>query len=278
MTLTLTRKAEQTAPTRLPIDASDLLPELLAPLSPAEIKQIAIAVGNQSVSLEKLFDMSGDPSDFRLELHGDLSNLQCLGARMSRGEIVAHSQVGIHAGSRMTGGELTIRGDAGDWLGVEMRGGLIHVLGNAGNRVGGAYPGSLKGMNGGTIFIEGNCGNETGLRMRRGTIAIAGDVGTMPGRRMHAGTLLAAGACGNYPGWGMKRGTLILLGHDPANLPSAFAYDCHCAPTVLQLIQRKLSALGFSFNGGQLLGNMLQYSGDLNELGKGEIFVPAIAK
>lgn len=272
MTLTLTQKVAS----KLPLDAECLKPETVATLSLQEIGCLQLTCGNELIPLSQCFDIAGDPTDLRIELHGDLSALHYLGKRMEAGEIVVHGPVGRHAGSIMTGGSVTVHGNAGDWLGAEMRGGTIHVRGSAGNQVGGAYPGSLRGMNGGTILIEGNCGNEAGLRMRRGMIAIAGEVGSSPGRNMLAGTLLVEGKWGSHPGLGMKRGSIILLGDDTHKLPPGFSFACRGVPTVLRLVDRELASLGFP-GGSRMPGTeFMQFSGDRNELGKGEVFVPVL--
>ena len=118
--------------------------------------------------------MSGDPSDERIDLEGDLAGVHFIGYGMKSGTVHVHGNAGRHVGGEMSGGRIVVDGNAGDYAGCEMHGGMIHVAGNAGNRIGAAYPGSKKGMTDGTILIGGDVGSEAGASMRRGTLVVRG--------------------------------------------------------------------------------------------------------
>ena len=92
-----------------------------------------------------LFEVSGDPSDGRIDMEGDLAGVHSIGYGMKSGEIHVHGNAGRHVGGAMSGGRITVEGNAGDFAGCEMRGGLIQIAGSAGNRIGASYPGSKKG-------------------------------------------------------------------------------------------------------------------------------------
>lgn len=269
MPLSLTYQAQTT----LPVEVAGLTPTWARGKSLDEIRQFEVLHGNERLPLAELFELAGEASDLRLDLHGDLTGVHWLGAELAEGEIHVHGPVGRHLGSEMSGGAIHVHGDAGDWVGAAMRGGLIHVRGDAGDQVGAAYRGSPQGMTGGTILVDGSAGDEVGRQMRRGLIAIGGSVGVLLGYELLAGTILVFGECGSYPGAGMRRGTLGLFGTSrPALLPS-FRYACQGRPPVLPLLFSELRQLGFE-SGASLDGRSLDiYSGDLVSLGRGEIFV-----
>ena len=123
MALTLTHSPGSS----LPVELEGITPDRLREKSLAEIERIEVFHGNRRVPLAELFRVSGDPSDGRIDLEGDLSGVHHIGAGMSGGEIRVHGDAGRHVGAEMTGGTIDVEGDAGDWVGAEMKGGLIHV-------------------------------------------------------------------------------------------------------------------------------------------------------
>jgi len=56
-------------------------------------------MGSPSLPLAELFRASGDPTDERIELRGDLSGVHWIGAGMDRGEIRVVGHAGRHVGS-----------------------------------------------------------------------------------------------------------------------------------------------------------------------------------
>ena len=269
MSLTLTYKAE----TSVPVEIEGLTPTWANGKTLAEIGRFDIYHGNEKLPLGEMFDVEGDASDLRFDIHGDLSGVHWIGAQMSEGEIEVHGPAGRHVGSEMTGGTIHVDGDARGWVGAEMRGGLIHIRGNGGHLVGAAYRGSPKGMTGGTILVDGDVGNEVGLTMRRGMIAVGGRAGDMLGFNMIAGTVMVLGECGIRPGAGMRRGTLGLLGPNPPKMLPSFRFACTARPQVLPLMLNELRSQGFSIDDDLLTADCDVFNGDLVALGRGEILV-----
>lgn len=260
----------------LPVDMTGATPDAIGERSLDDIRRVHVRQGNRQLELGELFRVEGDPRDRRWQLEGDFSRVHGLGAGMTDGEIIVRGPVGRHAGANMQGGRIEIEGDAGDWLGAEMRGGQIRVRGNAGDYAGGAYVGSRRGMCGGTILINGDVGRRAGEQMRRGLIAAAGAAGSDLGVRMLAGTILVFGPCSEYPGSGMRRGTIGLFGRQRPLLSPTFCRG-HLGPlSVLHLLEKHLHELAFESPRLRVLAGAVElYHGDMLELGRGEILLPA---
>jgi formylmethanofuran dehydrogenase subunit C len=269
MSLTLT----YTAGNSVPVLLRAVTPQRIEEQSLAEIERLELMQGNRHVPLGALFRVSGDPSDGRIDLEGDLSGVHEIGHAMASGEIHVHGPAGRHLGSEMMGGTIRVEGNAGDWVGCEMKGGLIRVDGSAGHHVGGAYAGSRRGMTDGIITIEGNAGDHVGASMRRGLVAIGGSCGDAVGFDMIAGTILVFGTCGVHPGAGMRRGTLGLFGPDPPRLLPTFRRADRFRPLFMRLIARELERLGSPTHLGLSDEELTLYHGDLVTLGKGEVWI-----
>jgi formylmethanofuran dehydrogenase subunit C len=202
------------------------------------------------VSLGDLFDLQGE-SGGRIRFAGDLKQADRLGAGLSEGEVVIEGNVGAEAGLAMSGGTLDIKG-------------------NAGLRAGAAPLGATKGMTGGELIIRGSAGAEAGAAMRRGLLVILKRAGDRTGLGMIAGTVIAFGAVGTEPGLWSKRGSVIALG--PITPPMTYSYTCTYQPMFLRpMLARLHNRYGLSIQRKHLMGSYRRYSGDLAELGKGEI-------
>lgn len=260
------------APTTVPLEAESISPDLFADKSRAEIEALPVAFGNEARSLGDFFRVEGERSD-EIEIKGSIGRVKWVGSGMTRGRIVIHGDVGMHAGAYMRGGEILVEGNAADFLGIEMEGGLIRVKGNTGHRAGAAYRGSKYGMRGGVILVEGNVGHEVGAYMRRGLIVIKGSAEDFLGARMAAGTICLFGRPGLRTGGGMQKGTIVSM--HPVELLPTFAYDCTYAPVFLRILFKGLKRLGVQVSPQQALGPYRRYHGDLADVGKGEILVPA---
>lgn len=261
---------------RIPLEVECLAPDRLATLAMADIEKLLVQHGNRQSPLAEHFAIKGDASDGQVRLNGDCSIVKLVGHQMASGKIVIDGPIGMHVGAEMTGGEIEVRGDAGDWVGAEMAGGRIHVHGNAGHCVGGVYRGGSVGMRGGVILIDGDLGNELGGSMRRGLIAVGGGCGDFAGVAMNAGSIFVFGKPGIRAGAGMNRGTIALfgLGDQPFEPLPSFRYDCDYAPTFMQLYLTQLRGWSFPFDGSVgTTGHVARYSGDLLDVGKGEILV-----
>ena len=262
-----------TADTSVPVEVEGLTPTAVRERTLAEIERFEIFHGNRKVPVAEMFEVTGDPTDARLEFDGNLSGVHWLGAHMSEGEIHIRGDAGRHVGSEMTGGVIHVHGNASDWVGGEMHGGLIHVHGNAGHLVGSAYRGSATGMTAGVVLIDGSAGNEVGLTMRRGLLAVGGACGDFVGANLIAGTVLVFGPCGNRPAASMRRGTVGLLGANPPPLLVSFRRSCACQPTFLRLILRHLESLGFAVPRACYEATYGVYHGDHVAVGRGEILI-----
>src|SRR5688500_42018 len=95
------------------IEIDGLTPDRAAGLAAAEIAALPVMVGSRRASVGDFFTVTGERSD-RLQVEGDLRNVDGLGAGTAGGEMVIQGSVGRHVGAGMTGGWIEVRGDAGD--------------------------------------------------------------------------------------------------------------------------------------------------------------------
>jgi formylmethanofuran dehydrogenase subunit C len=269
MSLTLKYRADSS----VPVEIEGVVPDRLREQSLAQIERLTIQHGNRKVALAELFAVSGDPSDERVDLEGDLAGVHFIGYAMKSGALHVHGNAGRHVGGEMSGGRIKVDGNAGDFAGCEMHGGVIDIAGDAGHRIGAAYPGSKKGMTDGTILIGGNLGSEAGASMRRGTLVVRGSCGDGIGFNMIAGSILVFRSCGTRPGAGMRRGTIGLFGDAAVNLLPTFRPAGRFRPLFLQLLFRELARLGFEVDLGLIAGDLCLAHGDLVALGKGEVWM-----
>jgi formylmethanofuran dehydrogenase subunit C len=206
--------------------------------------------GEAPAALGDLFSLSGTPSGL-IRFEGDLRAADRVGAALSGGIVVVEGGVGHEAGIGMSGGVLDVRGDAGD-------------------RVGGAEPDARRGMTGGELLVRGSAGTAPGDRMRRGLLVITGDVAARAGPAMIAGTVLVFGKAGRLPGIGSKRGSVIALGG--VEIPATYRYACTYQPDHVRLTLLRLRARhGLKVEERHVSGSYRRYSGDLGDLGRGEI-------
>jgi formylmethanofuran dehydrogenase subunit C len=203
-----------------------------------------------SVPIGDLFETTGTPAG-RITFQGDLGNADRLGAGLSEGEVV-------------------VEGSVGNETGIGMSGGSIDVRGNTGDRTGGAESDGRRGMTGGELLVRGSAGPGPGTRMRRGLLVVAGDVAGHAGPGMIAGTVIVFGDAGPAPGRWSKRGSIVALG--PVEIPPTYRYACTYQPDHLRLTLLRLRArYGLAMDERYLSGFYRRYSGDLADLGKGEI-------
>jgi formylmethanofuran dehydrogenase subunit C len=87
---------------------------------------------------------------------------------------------------------------------------------------------------------------------------------------MIAGTVVVFGTAGRETGLWSKRGSIVALGQ--ITPPPTYSYACTYQPMILRLMLTRLSArYGLSVQRKHLTGFYRRYSGDMAELGKGEI-------
>jgi formylmethanofuran dehydrogenase subunit C len=238
------------APLEHRLEADAVVPDRFPALGARAIAGLPVWYGGQPAALGDFFTVTGERSD-RVHVQGDVTRA-----------------VGLGAG--MTNGELVIEGAAGRDTGAAMAGGAIDIRGSAGDNAGGALPGASRGMTGGEIVIRGNAGADAGARMRRGLITVTGDAGQGTGRGMIAGTVVIFGAAGTGTGRWLKRGSIVSFG--AVVRPASFRYACTYRPPHVRLLLRYLATrYGLPMTESQVGGRYHRYSGDLAELGKGEI-------
>lgn len=238
------------APLRARVDATGVAWGALRGLDPAGIgSQEVWLEGEGRATLGDLFEVRGAPAS-HIRLVGDLELMDGIGCGLA-------------------GGKLTVDGDAGWYLGRGLRGGAIEVRGSAGPHAGGAQPGAKRGMTGGEIVIRGSAGPYAGAALRRGLIVIQADAGESAGRGMIAGSVLVFGSVGPSPGLWSRRGSIVAFGR--VTPPAAYRYTCTYRPphlpVTLTYLQRRYRVPVTE----HLAGQYRRYSGDLAELGAGEI-------
>jgi len=206
--------------------------------------------GGTSVPLGDLFEVRGEPAG-RIRFEGDLARADRLGAGLAEGEVLVEGSVGDETGSGMSGGVIDVRGDAGA-------------------RTAGAESDARRGMTGGELLVRGGAGPEPGTRMRRGLLVIAGDVARDAGPGMIAGTVIVFGNAGAAPGRWSKRGSIVALG--AIEVPPTYRYACTYQPDHIRLTLLRLRRrYGLAVDERYVSGFYRRYSGDLADLGKGEI-------
>lgn len=219
-------------------------------LSEKAIAELPMLCGGRSGQLGDFFQVRGERSS-TVRVEGDLGRVEAIGTAMA-------------------GGELVIEGSVGRDLGLAMSGGRIDVHGNAGDNAGGAQPGAARGMTGGEIIVRGSVADEAGARMRRGLFVVTGDAGRGTGKGMIAGTVVVCGTAAPGTGRFLKRGSIVALGH--IEHLATFSYACAYRPPHVALLLRYLrSCAGVPLPDRYLTGRYERYSGDLAELGRGEI-------
>lgn len=232
-------------------DLSEVLAGEWATLGAAELARRPVSPGRgKPAVLGDFFEMTGSAAG-RIRFSGDLSNANGLGAGLTQGEVA-------------------VEGDVGHSLGIGMAGGSIHIRGRAGDRPGGAAAEARRGMTGGELVIHGAAGSDAGLRMRRGLLVIGGDAGARAGAGMIAGTVIVLGDAGVSTGLWSKRGSVVALGS--VSIPATYRYACTYRPPHLRLVLGRLRArYELPINDQHLAGLYRRYSGDLADIGKGEI-------
>ena len=233
------------------VDCSAVLTAPWAALTADELARRTVELERDGrVPLGDLFEVKGNPAG-RVRFTGDLSQVDRLAAGLSEGMVTVEGNLGHEAGMGMAAGALVIEG-------------------NAGERTGAAAPGFKRGMTGGELIIRGSAGADAGASMRRGLVVIGGSAGERAGLNMIAGNIVVFGAAGADAGLWSKRGSIAALGG--ITPPATYAYACTYQPIHLRVMLLRLQTIyGIRIRKRQLAGLYRRYSGDLAELGKGEI-------
>jgi formylmethanofuran dehydrogenase subunit C len=232
-------------------DMSEVLSEPWMTLPAREMAERAVYLEQEGrASFGDLFHVEGEPN----------------GSIVFTGEL----ELADRLGAGLQGGEVRVKGNVGSEAGLAMAGGILEIDGNVGPRVGAAPLGFKRGMLGGELIVRGSAGPEAGLAMRRGLLVIAGNAGSQAGRGMIAGTVVVLGAAGAETGLWSKRGSVVALG--TIIPPDTYVYACTYQPVHLRVILTRLrDKYQLPIQKKHLTGLYRRYSGDLAELGKGEI-------
>jgi formylmethanofuran dehydrogenase subunit C len=87
---------------------------------------------------------------------------------------------------------------------------------------------------------------------------------------MIAGTLVALGRLAPGAGRWLKRGSIVALGG--IDTPASYRYACtYQPPHVKQILTHLRTRYGVPVTPAQIGGHYRRYSGDMSELGRGEI-------
>ena len=89
---------------------------------------------------------------------------------------------------------------------------------------------------------------------------------------MIAGSILVFGHLAKRAGAGMKRGSIISFGSSEPLLPT-YRYEAIVQPVFIGILLKYLKELGIVFESDMTGKSYERYSGDINALGKGEIFI-----
>ncbi|MHA1884148.1 MAG: formylmethanofuran dehydrogenase subunit C [Promethearchaeota archaeon] len=243
--------------TDFPVEADVISPDNFSGKTAAEIKNLEVYHGNEAKALGDFFGVSGktgDIADTKIVIDGDVSNVKRIGEKMTGGEIVINSSVGMHVGNNMSGGKIIVYGNADDWAGAMLNGGGLEITGNAGNYVGAAYRGFWKGMQNGIIKVHGRIGDEAltwvngSKPAKRFPTLICGSAGSFLGIHSHGGTIIVEGDCDRCTGADLVRGTIVVKGKVSRRLPSF--------KKVGEVKEIEL------MNGDKITGKFIEYSGD----------------
>ncbi len=242
---------------KIPIEAESITPDNFAGKSAAEIKKLILYCGNEKLSINDIFIVSGkggEVEDTKIIIDGDLSNIKRIGEKMTAGMIIINGNVGMHVGNEMTGGKILVNGNAHDWAGAMLNGGELEITGDAGNYVGAAYRGYWEGMKNGVIKVKGKVGHES-LSWVRGSkpskrfpTLICGGAGAFLGIHGHGGTIIVEGDVDRCAGADQVRGTIVVKGKVSNILPS---YKKIGEVKEIELM-----------NGEIIKGKFIEYSGD----------------
>lgn len=238
------------APLEHALDASCIAPDRFATLGEREISALPVQHNGRAGMLGDFFTVHGE--------------------RAARVRIVGSLDRADGIGTGMSGGELAIQGNVGRDLGLAMSGGTIDLHGNAGVNAGGARPGAARGITGGEVIIRGSVEGSVAAGMRRGLIVVTGDAGRGAGRGVIAGTLVVFGQIAAGAGRFLKRGSIV--GFQEMERPTTFRFACTFRPPHLPVLFQYLRRqYGLPVAEGYITGRYHRYSGDLAELGRGEI-------
>jgi formylmethanofuran dehydrogenase subunit C len=240
-----------------PLEAESITPDNFAGKTTAAIKKLPLFYATKQVTIGDFFEVSGkstDVADTKIIIDGDVSNVKRIGEKMTGGEIVINSDVGMHIGNHMSGGKITVNGNADDWAGAMLQGGELEIIGDAGHYVGAAYRGYWQGMKNGTIKVKGRVGVESMLWAKsskpsnKWPTLYCGSADSFLGIHNHGGTIVVEGDVDRCVGADQAWGNIVIKGKVSRLLPSY--------KKVGEVKEVQLP------NGEVIKGKFIEYSGD----------------
>jgi len=241
----------------LPLEAESITPDNFAGKTIEDIKNLPVYLGKEQGTIGDYFIVSGksgEKNELKIIIEGDASNVKRIGEKMTGGEIIINSDVGMHVGNHMRGGKITVNGNADDWAGAMLKGGELEITGDAGNYVGAAYRGYWQGMTNGIIKVKGKVGVESMLwakgsaPSKKFPTLICGSAGSFLGIHNHGATIIVEGDVDRCAGADQVRGIIVIKGKVPKILPSF--------KKIGEVKEIEL------FNGDKITGKFIEYSGD----------------
>ena len=260
------------APPDQRLDLSPLTPGNLVGKSLAEIAVLELQTTRTRVTTGEVFKIRmAEPATIRFI--GGSERFDWLGHAMQGGAIEVEGEVGAQCGRLMAGGSIVVHGRAGCFAASGLTGGRLEIKGAAGDCLGAPAAGEMAGMAGGLVIVRGAAGQRAGERLRRGVMIVEGDAGAYAGCRMVAGTLIVCGKAARHPGVLMQRGTILLSGASTEMSP-AFV-DCGLQDLVIARLLASAVANDCRRAAALFRRPLRRLAGDMSQLGKGEILLPA---
>ena len=218
-TVTITMKN----PPALYLEADNVSPDAFAGKTAAQIGDLHVYEGNETWTLGKYFEVSGNAganaAETNIIVKGDVKKVKYLGFKMSAGELVVEGSTDQYAGGWMTGGKMLVKGNVEAFAGTAMKGGELTIEGNAGNYLGAAYRGDWRGMAGGKILVKGNAGSDIGMYMLGGEMIINGNVDVHVCTHAEGGKVIVKGNAKTKIGGQMVGGTVYVFGTIDVMMP-----------------------------------------------------------
>ncbi len=211
-------------PLDIPIEADCITPSHFAGKTVAQIGNLSIHHGNQTLILKEFFKITGKagktPADTEIVIKGDLRKVKMIGKSMNGGKITVEGNAGMYLGAEMVSGRIHVKESVDAWAAAEMKGGNIQIEGDAGDYLCAGYRGSRDGMQGGRVYVAGDVGREMAAHMRKGFLAVKGNVSSPSAVRMMGGTIIVVGNVTERMGIQATRGMIICLGKLEMMLPT----------------------------------------------------------
>lgn len=206
------------------LEAENITPDAVAGKSAAEIADLPLFMGNQTLRIGDYFTVEGKAgataAETKIIVAGDLTKVKWIGAKMTGGEVEVLGTTDMYTGARMQGGKIIVKGDVNAFCAIGMTGGELIIEGNAGNYLGAAPIGDWKGMQGGKIVVKGSAGSDVGDCMNGGTIDVGGDVDVHLATHADGGTIIVRGTAKGRVGGQMVKGDIYVLGGVERMMPS----------------------------------------------------------